>query len=116
MDFLGIGPGELILILLIALIVVGPRRLPEVSSALGKALRDLRQASQEMTSELSKELQAPLEELEKEKARLGQELQAPLEELKKDKDRVAQDLRAPLMGEEGKKEAEGKEEKGTEQG
>ncbi len=40
-----IGPMELLLILALALIVLGPRRLPEVGSALGKTIREFRKAS-----------------------------------------------------------------------
>ena len=41
----GIGAPELIIILVIALIVVGPGRLPDVGSALGKSIREFRKAS-----------------------------------------------------------------------
>ena len=43
-----IGPGELLLILAIALLVIGPGRLPDVGAALGKSLREFRKASTEM--------------------------------------------------------------------
>jgi len=56
MNFLGLGPGELLLILAIALIVFGPRRLPEIARALGKSIREFRQASGQFTEEISKEL------------------------------------------------------------
>src|SRR5262245_18173205 len=38
MNFLGVGPGEVILILIIALVVVGPERLPGLARQLGHAL------------------------------------------------------------------------------
>ena len=37
-----IGPMELIIILVIALVVVGPRRLPEAGRALGRGMREFR--------------------------------------------------------------------------
>ncbi len=40
----GLGIPELLLILVIALIVVGPKRLPEVGASLGKALGELRRS------------------------------------------------------------------------
>lgn len=40
-----IGPGELILVLLIALVVIGPGKLPDVGHALGKSIREFRQAT-----------------------------------------------------------------------
>jgi TatA/E family protein of Tat protein translocase len=44
---LGHGP-ELILVLLIALIVLGPGKIPEIAQFAGKALRELRQASADL--------------------------------------------------------------------
>lgn len=44
--FIGnIGPWELMIILLIALIVVGPGKLPEVAKGLGKAFHDFKKAT-----------------------------------------------------------------------
>ena len=43
-----IGPGELILILIIALIVVGPGKLPDVGAAIGKSLREFRKAASDV--------------------------------------------------------------------
>jgi TatA/E family protein of Tat protein translocase len=40
-----LGPTELIIILVIALLVLGPGKLPEVGSALGKSIREFRKAA-----------------------------------------------------------------------
>jgi len=48
----GIGMPELILILALALIVLGPRRLPEIARALGKGLAEFRRATDELKEEL----------------------------------------------------------------
>jgi sec-independent protein translocase protein TatA len=37
-----IGPGELIIVLVIALIVLGPKRLPEVGRSVGKGMREFK--------------------------------------------------------------------------
>ena len=58
MEFLGIGPAELLLILVIALIVVGPERLPEISRTIARTLNNLRAMSQTLTSEWQQELTA----------------------------------------------------------
>ncbi len=42
-----IGFQELILILVVALLVFGPRRLPELGRALGRAMREFRRATEE---------------------------------------------------------------------
>jgi sec-independent protein translocase protein TatB len=50
----GIGPTELIVIMVIALIVFGPQRLPEIAGQIGKAIRDFRQMSADMTGEFNR--------------------------------------------------------------
>lgn len=54
----GLGPAEIVLVLIIALIVFGPRRLPEIGQALGKSIREFREASNEITREFSREIEA----------------------------------------------------------
>jgi sec-independent protein translocase protein TatA len=56
---LNIGPQELIVILAIALLVVGPSRLPELGRTLGRALRELRRAQEEVQSTLRTALNEP---------------------------------------------------------
>lgn len=54
--FSNIGITELIVILLLALLVVGPDRLPELARSLAKTLRDLRKAYDNLTRDLGPEL------------------------------------------------------------
>ena len=56
MNILGVGPAELLLIFIIALIVFGPGKLPELARTLGKAVRELRRMSLEVTAEFAKEI------------------------------------------------------------
>jgi TatA/E family protein of Tat protein translocase len=44
----GIGMTELIVIMVIALVIIGPSKLPELAKALGKGLAEFRKASQEI--------------------------------------------------------------------
>ncbi len=50
----GIGMPELILILGLALIVLGPKKLPEIARALGKGLAEFRRATDELKDELTR--------------------------------------------------------------
>jgi TatA/E family protein of Tat protein translocase len=46
------GPLELVIILVIALLILGPGRLPDVGSALGKSIREFRKASSDLGDSL----------------------------------------------------------------
>jgi sec-independent protein translocase protein TatA len=50
-----IGPVELIIVLVIALIILGPSRLPDVGSALGKSIREFRRAATDVQDATSLE-------------------------------------------------------------
>ena len=52
-----IGPVELVIILVIALLVIGPGKLPDVGSALGKSIREFRKAATDVQE--SVKLDAP---------------------------------------------------------
>jgi TatA/E family protein of Tat protein translocase len=47
-----IGPMELIVILLLALIVFGPQRLPEIGRTVGKGLREFQRATRDIRGEI----------------------------------------------------------------
>jgi Tat protein translocase TatB subunit len=66
MDILGVGFSELIFILIIAMMVFGPRRLPEIAAKAGKFVADLRSMSQGLMAEWQREITVAgrLEELE----------------------------------------------------
>lgn len=51
-----IGMTEMIIILVIALIVFGPRKLPELGRSLGKSLNEFKRASNELRSTLEDEI------------------------------------------------------------
>ena len=58
MPFPNIGPGELILILIIALVVLGPGKLPDVAASLGKSVREFRKAATDVSD--AAKLDAPV--------------------------------------------------------
>ncbi len=47
-----IGPMELIVILLVALVVVGPKRLPEIGKTIGRSLTEFRRAQEDFKKSL----------------------------------------------------------------
>lgn len=51
-----VGPTELLVILVIALLVFGPKRLPEIGRTIGKSLREFRQASSDLRGEIQRNL------------------------------------------------------------
>jgi sec-independent protein translocase protein TatA len=54
--FGSIGMPELIIILVIALIIFGPRKLPELGRSLGKSIGEFKRASNELRSTLEEEI------------------------------------------------------------
>lgn len=52
----GIGFGEVILILIIALVFIGPKKLPELAKGLGKGLREFQNAAKGFQDQISKEV------------------------------------------------------------
>ncbi|MCL6522809.1 MAG: twin-arginine translocase TatA/TatE family subunit [Firmicutes bacterium] len=54
-----IGPMEILIILVIALVVFGPSRLPELGRAVGRGLREFRNATQGLSQEISQAVEAP---------------------------------------------------------
>jgi len=88
----GIGMPELIIIMVIALIVLGPSKLPDLAKAIGKGLSEFRKATQEIKESLD------IEELTEAKEDLLDSVSGLDEPL---------DLEAPLSSEEKKPEYEG---------
>jgi TatA/E family protein of Tat protein translocase len=55
--FGNIGFPELIIILAIALLIFGPKKLPEVGRSIGRALREFRKTSDEIKEKIEEEIQ-----------------------------------------------------------
>ncbi len=90
MEILGIGPMELVLILIIAMLVFGPDKLPEIGAKLGQSMKAMRKATREFSREIEgarQAVQAPV-----------QELTQPFKEIAQPVQEIGQDLKsmAPL--------------------
>jgi TatA/E family protein of Tat protein translocase len=59
----GMGIQELLVILIIALIIFGPRRLPELGRSLGQALHNFKKASEEIPGSKSSSKMENLEDI-----------------------------------------------------
>lgn len=55
MNVFGIGLPEMALIMVIALLVFGPKKLPEIGRSMGKAIRGFQDASREFETEFKRE-------------------------------------------------------------
>jgi Tat protein translocase TatB subunit len=88
MELLGIGIPELILVLVLALIFVGPERLPEVAARLGGWVRELRRYASDVTAQFS----GDLEEIRRELEATRKELQQTRDEVRRGTDSISTEL------------------------
>ncbi len=70
MNFLSVfgmpGWQELVIILVLALILFGPRRLPEIAEAMGKSIRKFKSATRDATADVKRELDDAKQAMEEE--------------------------------------------------
>jgi sec-independent protein translocase protein TatB len=96
-ELLGIGLPELLMVLLVALLVLGPQRLPQVAVQLARAVRAVRRYAAGLNADLRQEFREALAELE--------EMRAEVQELRRTLDEQASQTRRYL--EETARELEG---------
>ena len=66
----GIGMPELLLILVVALVVIGPKKLPDIAKALGKGLAEFKRAADEIKTAVNTDMEATPKPLKKNRAAL----------------------------------------------
>ena len=69
MNIFGIGLPEMAVIMMVALLIFGPKKLPEIGRSLGKTIRSFQEASKDFQNEFQKEA-SQLEEAVKTTAEL----------------------------------------------
>ena len=62
MNFFGLGPLEILLIVVLALIVFGPEKLPQIMAQVGRAIAEFRRTTGELSDEFNRTIQAELAE------------------------------------------------------
>jgi len=67
MELFGVGAGELFLIMVLALVVIGPERLPEVAGQIGRTVADLRRQANQLTGEFQRSLEIAVQERQEQK-------------------------------------------------
>ena len=75
-----LGFWEILVVVIVALLVIGPDKLPFYAKKLGQALKEFRKVSEDMTKEVRESVIEPLEEIQKPL----KEAMEPLEDLTKD--------------------------------
>ncbi len=75
MNIFGIGLPEMALIMVVALLIFGPKKLPEIGRSLGKTIRSFQDASKEFEAEFKREAQKI-----EESVKMNAELEASQEE------------------------------------
>ena len=78
MEFFGMGPLEILLILIVGVIAFGPGRLPQLARNLGKGIAAFKKATMDLTAEVSKEF----EDVEK-------EVKQPSKREERERDKIA---------------------------
>jgi sec-independent protein translocase protein TatA len=78
--FGSIGMPELVIILVIALIIFGPRKLPELGRSLGRSLGEFKKASNELRSTLEEEVR--IEEQKEQRAKMEAEQNSAIDAAK----------------------------------
>lgn len=96
MNFLGVGIPEVILALIVAVIVLGPERVPEVAVQLARAIRWLRGYANQSTAELRSEfgeLMKEYEEVRQELRELRGSVDRNVDTLNEDIEETREELR-----------------------
>ena len=76
-----IGAQELLVLAVLALLIIGPRKLPEVARTLGRTFRNFKQTTADLMETINQEVKTPLQEVKK-----------PLDDLKRPLDSVRKPL------------------------
>ncbi|MDO5131511.1 MAG: twin-arginine translocase TatA/TatE family subunit [Eubacteriales bacterium] len=83
---MGLGPGEMILILVIAYVVVGPDDMAKLARTLAKTLREFRKMGTDLRAEVNDSISVPVDDLQKKMQ--GSDLDSVLKEIRKAEEQI----------------------------
>lgn len=89
-----IGMMELLVIAVVALIVIGPDKLPDYAKRLGQMLKEVRKATSSLTEEIQKDVVEPLNEAAKPLKEAVEPLNEAANEIKKTADDLKKSVNA----------------------
>ena len=99
MEFLGIGPAELLVVLVLALLVVGPNRLPEMAAQLARFMRAFRRYSAHVTREFNetmRDLEHEYDDMRGEWKQVGQGLDETARSVNQELDAASRETRQAI--------------------
>jgi len=89
--------GEIIIIIFVALLVLGPKRLPDLAQKLGRWTAELRTAAHDIRRGLENEV-ADLKDMGDELRKTGDEIRKPLDDLKQPLGDIKRDINDAATG------------------
>jgi sec-independent protein translocase protein TatB len=97
MNFFGVGPAELIVILVVALVFVGPERLPKLAADLARTIREIRKYTGSLAAEFNEVIQKFEKDTQGEKS-TWKEIETGITGAAKSVTDAVRDVRAEVQG------------------
>jgi TatA/E family protein of Tat protein translocase len=102
--FLDVSGGELLIIILVVFLVFGPQKMPEIARKIGRAMNEMKKASNDLTREFRQETSGIRNEINAAQAKVQEELNHVSREVTNTRARIHKDLSVPDEPSEGSKE------------
>jgi Tat protein translocase TatB subunit len=96
-----IGMPEMIMIFIVALLVVGPKKLPEIAKALGKGLADLKKSFQDVKDTVHEEFKESTSEIRDAVTDVKKQIQAEADDSGKTIQKTMEDVKEQIAQETG---------------
>lgn len=93
--FLDVSGGELLVIMLVVFLVFGPDKMPDIARKIGKAINQMKKASNDLTREFRQETSGIMNEIQKTQTEVRDELNKVHQEVSQTRARVINDLSIP---------------------